>query len=84
MPDEFIFGDYHHARKFAKIQGWQEAGRVAWQKQDGTAVHFIKFAEQLEAVMHGERVYFTGKPTAKMIVNLHDRGVEIVRVDQIS
>ena len=87
MPsDEFIFGEHEAARHFAKSQGWREAGRVAWQKPDGTAVHFIKFEEQLEAVMRGERVYFIGKPTAGMIRKLQKLEVEITTVmpDEIS
>jgi hypothetical protein len=76
-PDEFIFGDRDAAGRFAKSQGWREAGRVTWQKPDGTVVHFIKFVEQLESVMRGERVYFTVKPTLEMIRKLHKRGAKV-------
>jgi len=87
MPaDEFIFGDREAAIRFAKSQGWKEAGRVAWITPNGNCVHFIKFDEQLEAVKRGERVYLLGKPEARILRRLKKLEAEIatVELDQIS
>jgi hypothetical protein len=79
MTNEFIFGSFTDAVKFAKRHHWCPAGRAAWISSDRqTCVHFLTL-EHLEGISKGERVYVVGKLKATALYRLAKVGAVIVK-----
>jgi hypothetical protein len=79
MSVEFVVGMPLMAlRSFAKEQGWRECGRADWRTKDGANVHYLCFAEQIEALTAGATVHVVGK-VPELVRLLKRTGAIIVR-----
>jgi hypothetical protein len=79
MSAEFLVGiPPSKLRPFAKVQGWCERGRAESLTRDGVSIHYLCFAEQIEALCTaGAKVHVVGE--AEIIRILKRSGAIVVR-----